>query len=310
MDLSPELMEKVRQLQEKFASMGQNMESYLEGLLYADYLKYWEYIHLDVLLSLQTPRTKIPDEKIFIIYHQITELYFNLILHAIEQVASYQNIAVEDFVEQLRRMNSYFKNLKHSFEIMMDGMYKEQFLQFRMALLPASGFQSAQYRLIEIASTDLNNLVSLEKREELKDETDIQVLLDNLYWRQGATELATGKKTLTLQLFEEKYKEPFLSFAKRFSDKNIRRRYYELDEAGKNDPSLIEELRQLDYNANIYWPLAHYKTAVRYLQRDPEDIAATGGTNWQKYMPPKNQAIHFFPELFSEEELANWGKTL
>jgi tryptophan 2,3-dioxygenase len=64
----------------------------------------------------------------------------------------------------------------------------------------------------------------------------------------------------------------------------------------------------LDVNVNINWPLSHYKSAVRYLQKDPEDIAATGGTNWQKYLPPRFQKRIFYPELWSEEEQTNWGK--
>ena len=44
-------------------------------------------------------------------------------------------------------------------------------------------------------------------------------------------------------------------------------------------------MRWLDINVNVNWPLAHYKSAVRYLHKDPVDIAATGGTNWQKYLP-------------------------
>ena len=66
--------------------MGQDLSSYLDGLLQSDYLTYWDYIHLDTLLSLQTPKTAFPDEKIFILYHQITELYFRLILNEIEQI--------------------------------------------------------------------------------------------------------------------------------------------------------------------------------------------------------------------------------
>jgi tryptophan 2,3-dioxygenase len=65
-------------LQEKYNAMGQDMTSYLDGLLHADFLTYWDYIHLDTLLSLQSPKTPFPDEEIFIMYHQITELYFKL----------------------------------------------------------------------------------------------------------------------------------------------------------------------------------------------------------------------------------------
>lgn len=71
---------------------------------------------------------------------------------------------------------------------------------------------------------------------------------------------------------------------------------------------VINALKFLDVNVNVNWPLSHYKSAVRYLQKDPEDIKATGGTNWQKYLPPRFQKRIFFPELWSESEIENWGK--
>ena len=68
-------------------------------------------------------------------------------------------------------------------------------------------------------------------------------------------------------------------------------------------------LRQVfDVLTNIGWPLSHYKSAARYLQGDPDLIAATGGTNWQKYLPPRHQRIIFFPDLFTEQEKGDWGK--
>ena len=68
------LIEKIKHLSKKYSTTGQDLSSYLDGLLYADYIGYWNYIHLDTLLSLQTPKTDFPDEKILILYHQITEL--------------------------------------------------------------------------------------------------------------------------------------------------------------------------------------------------------------------------------------------
>jgi len=64
----------------------------------------------------------------------------------------------------------------------------------------------------------------------------------------------------------------------------------------------------LDVNVNVNWPLVHYKSAVRYLNREPEEIKATGGTNWQKYLPPRFQKRIFYPTLWSDEDVANWGK--
>jgi tryptophan 2,3-dioxygenase len=303
--VTTEIAEKIQRLEEKYAAMGQNLSSYLDGLLYADYLTYWDYIQLDVLLNLQHPRTPIPDERIFIIYHQITELYFKLTLQAIEQISFAPVLSAEIFKTQLKRINNYFHSLINSFEIMVDGMDKEQFLQFRMALLPASGFQSGQFRMIEICSTRLTQLVYEPQRPEVEG-LALKEVLEKIYWRSGATELATGKKTLTLRQFELKYMDTFLKLATQYQESNLMASYKKL--TPEEQTELTPLLKEYDLNVNVRWPLMHYKSAVRYLHKRPEDIAATGGTNWQQYLPPKNKRIVFFPELWTNEELDNWGK--
>lgn len=303
--LDPALLEQVKKLQQKYAVMGQDLSSYLDGLLYSDYLTYWDYIHLDTLLSLQNPKTQFPDEKIFIVYHQITELYFNLILWEIEQIAFHEALTEKFFQERMVRIITYFQQLENSFSVMIHGMEREQFLKFRMSLLPASGFQSAQYRLIEICSTDTINLVNVQEREALKEYSDIDQQIEKLYWRSGATELASGKKTLTLQQFEEKYLKLFKETGMKYRDRNLWKLF---NAKFSQSVPLKKYLREFDQLANVLWPLAHLKSAGHYLQRNPEDIKATGGTNWQKYLPPRFQKIMFFPELWSEQEKDEWGK--
>lgn len=307
MHFTPEIEERLAQLQEKYEAMGQDMTSYLDGLLYADFLTYWDYIHLDTLLSLQNPKTPFPDEEIFIIYHQITELYFKLVLHECRQITTAQPLTAEFFTVRLKRINRYLEALTQSFEIMVDGMEKEQFLKFRMSLLPASGFQSGQYRMIEIYATDFINLVAGDKRESLKN-TTIEEQFEYLYWKFGATELSTGKKTLTLKQFEKKYAQTFIELGKANVHHNFNALYTQLKIASQSTPQLENELRQLDININVNWPLVHFKSAVRYLHREPDEIKATGGTNWQKYLPPRFQKRIFYRDLWSEEELENWGK--
>ncbi|MEO8796185.1 MAG: tryptophan 2,3-dioxygenase family protein [Daejeonella sp.] len=307
MNITPEIQQKLEQLQEKYSAMGQDMASYLDGLLYADFLTYWDYIHLDTLLSLQNPKTPFPDEKIFIMYHQITELYFKLALHECEQISNHENLTVEFFHARLKRINSYFQALTNSFEIMVQGMEKDQFLKFRMSLLPASGFQSGQYRMIEIYSTDFLQLVAKDKRDELNS-ASIEEQFQFLYWKFGATELSTGKQTLTLKQFEKKYAKEFIQLAKNTQQTNFSALLNKLKNSGAQTSELENELRTLDTLVNINWPLAHYKSAVRYLNREPEEIKATGGTNWQKYLPPRFQKRIFYPELWSGEEHENWGK--
>jgi len=310
MELTTEIKQKLALLEEKYAAMGQDMTSYLDGLIHADYLTYWDYIHLDTLLSLQTPRTPIDDERIFIIYHQITELYFKLILQAIDGIADKLDITATDMKYYLKRLNVYFDNLISSFRIMYEVLNHEEFMKFRMSLLPSSGFQSVQYRKIEICSTPIINLVNYKARPQLQKSTDETEIYQHLYWKTGATELATGKKTLTLKQFEKNYSHDLIHLIRDFYHKNIWMRFGQLTKQEQQDIELLELMRNYDFRANVLWPLSHYKAAARHLQRDPVDIAATGGTNWQKYLPPKNQRILFFPELWTDEEFENWGKKI
>lgn len=308
MEITPEIKDRLEKLQAKYAAMGQDMVSYLDGLLHADFLTYWDYIHLDTLLSLQTPKTPFPDEEIFILYHQITELYFKLSLHECKQLAEKSDLTADFFTARVKRINSYFTALTQSFDIMVDGMEKEQFLTFRMSLLPASGFQSGQYRMIEIYATDFVQLVEKDHREALA-KADLKTQYQHIYWKYGATELSSGEKTLTLKQFEKKYEKTFLELAETCQSKNLRALYTHLKAQDQSTVALETELRQLDVNVNVNWPLSHYKSAVRYLNRQPEEIKATGGTNWQKYLPPRFQKRIFYPELWSTEELEEWGKT-
>ena len=249
----------------------------------------------------------------FIIYHQITELYFKLSLHEMSQLKEANEngtITVPFFTERVRRINSYFGALTHSFEIMVQGMEQEQFLKFRMSLLPASGFQSAQYRMVEICATDFIRLVGKDHRERFPkpDIASIPEMFEFLYWKAGATELKSGKKTLTLRQFEEKYSEELVRLGYNYRAHNLRAIYRGLPEADQQNEDLRLQLRELDVNVNVNWPLMHYKSAVRYLQKDPVDIAATGGTNWQKYLPPRFQKRIFYPELWTDQEQSEWGK--
>jgi tryptophan 2,3-dioxygenase len=308
MNLTHDMLNRLDQLEAKYAAMGQDMQSYLDGLLYADYLTYWDYIHIDTLLSLQNTRTPIPDERIFIIYHQITELYFRLILDALEVICVDAPPSVQLFKRQVERVNRYFEQLIQSYNIMVDGLDKDEFLRFRMSLLPSSGFQSAQFRVIEIMSTDFMQLVHHSQRETFAHEKNMAILYENIYWKFGATELATGKKTLTLKQFEVKYSKQLIALAERVEGCNVNKLYQNLPESDKKDEKLRGVLQEFDLNVNVRWRLSHYRSAVKHLERKPQTIAATGGTNWQQYLPPKNQRIVFFPDLWTEDALNEWGK--
>lgn len=313
--LDSALVDRIEQLRAKYAASGQDLVDFLDGLLEADYITYWDYIRLDSLLSLQQPRTPHHDEPIFIMYHQITELYFKLALHELDAAmaapmpgtAEWMPEHTEALTEHVRRCTRYFGALENSFAVMTDGMNREQFLRFRMALIPASGFQSGQYRMIEMALARLNDLVHLDVRADYADVQDPLVLLEKIYWRGGATIADTGEKTLTLKQFEAKYAKEFSERAVALHGRTVADRAAELEAQGALTDELRAALRELDHQVNVRWPMQHLKTAGRYLAKQPSDTRATGGTNWPKYLPPKFQLRIAFPFLWSDAERSAWG---
>ncbi|MCV6629525.1 MAG: tryptophan 2,3-dioxygenase family protein [Flavobacteriaceae bacterium] len=303
------IAKKIVALDKKFQHSGQDLGSYLDGLLHQRYLTYWDYIHLDTLLSLQIPRTHFPDEEIFIMYHQITELYFKLIIHEQKQIIDHTVGNVDFLISRIGRINNYYKALISSFGIMINGMERKQFLQYRMSLLPASGFQSAQFRMIELYATDLLYLVHPSATDKLTGEESLAELYEEIYWKRGATDLETGEKTLTLRQFEYRYTPRFMRIATGVKNTNINAKYRQLPKEMRANPELIKAMRALDVNANIHWPLMHMGSAYRYLRKEKgSTVGATGGTNWKKYLPPSFQKIIFFPDIWSPQEKEDWGK--
>lgn len=294
----------LRRLDEKFQRIGQNTDTHLEGLVWNNPITYWDYILPDALLSLQVQRTNQPDEMVFIMYHQINELLFKMVLWELEQVAEKETVDAAFFTEKLRRISRYFDMLSSSFTIMGDGMEKEQYMKFRNTLTPASGFQSAQYRIIEFGSTELINLIDARYRASIDRNTGYDHAYDHLYWQAAGKDHATGKKNALLMNFERRYRAEFLQKMEYYNTRNFWTRFKQLPEEVKSDAGLIAAMRHYDYTVNVVWVMAHYNAAGKYLGT----AAATGGSDWQKYMHPKYQRRIFFPDLWTEEELKNWGE--
>jgi tryptophan 2,3-dioxygenase len=297
----------IKSLEHKYSEINQKTDDHLMGLLYSKPINYWDYIQTNALLSLQIQRTTLPDEMVFIAYHQINELIFKMILWEIEQVANKDDLTVQFFDDKLMRVSRYFDMLTTSFNIMREGMEVEQYMKFRYTLTPASGFQSAQYRLIEFASTELINLIDYRFRHNIDRNTPYTHAFEHLYWQAAGKDHNTGKKSTLLLNFEKRYKSEFLNFMETYNAKNLYTRFKELPEADQNNPKLVAAMRHYDYTVNVTWVMAHYNTAIHYIESGLGDGEATGGSDWKKYMHPKYQKRIFFPELWTQEELDNWG---
>ena len=117
---------------------------------------YWSYLHLDELLSAQQPLSDpvAHDELLFIVVHQAFELWFKQILFELDAVLDVmgQEVVAEkdmgEVVSHLARINKVQRILTDQIEV-LETMTPLDFLEFRDVLIPASGFQSVQFRLIE-----------------------------------------------------------------------------------------------------------------------------------------------------------------
>lgn len=299
--ISPDIL---KEIEDKFVALGHDPNTMLRGFLNNKPITYWDYVEVDALLSLQKPRTDFKDEFIFIVYHQVTELLQRLVVHELLQLTS-DDLSEAVFSEKVHRICRYTDVLIQSFDVMSKGMDYVEYNTFRLSLAPASGFQSVQFREIEIYSTDIIHLIKPEFREKAAT-LSFAEKMEFMYWKDAGLDRKTGKKSPTLKMFEDKYLSRLISLSETYKDSNlwqtVQRKW------SQNLPASIREaLRYYDYQFNVKWPLTHLGTAESYLMAKGQKTASTGMSDWQKYLHPSYQRRMFFPSLWSEDELKNWG---
>ncbi|MFD0932947.1 tryptophan 2,3-dioxygenase family protein [Psychroflexus salinarum] len=296
--------ELLKQLEDKFKALGENPDNYLKGLLYSKPVNYWDYIEVDTLLSLQKPKTHFEDETVFIVYHQITELTLKLMIHEIKQLIKIKDFDSERvFIEKIRRLIRYTDMLITSFEVMTEGLDYEDYNKFRMSLTPASGFQSAQFRYLELMSTPVLNLVNEEGHKRLSDEPSVDEVFENIYWRDAGYNRESGKTSHTLMAFEKKYLQSFKDLTAKVKGNTLWEQFQKFESPSDN---LIFRMKDFDHQYNVKWPKIHLKTASKYLEKKGETKEGTGSSPWKKYLHPKHQQRSFFPELWKDLEILDW----
>jgi len=181
-----------------------------------DGVTYSSYLALDELLSLQRPRSTVdgaehPDELLFIVVHQASELWFKVILHELDAlVAAFEDRSAERALWHLGRLNGLMRIVSGQLAA-LDTLPPQRFLQFRGYLGSSSGSQSAQFRAIEAASglREPHFLAALREHGEVPppvqrmlDRPTLQELFLALLRHNGATPealyLGPGPSTLFL----------------------------------------------------------------------------------------------------------------
>ncbi len=145
-------------------------------------LTYVSYLALDELLSAQRPRSDEHDEMLFIVVHQVYELWFKQILHELARV---QQTLIDGesahALHSLRRVLTILKVVVAQVDV-LETMTPRQFLGFRARLESASGFQSMQFRQIEeLLPTLFDALLAYLATQGYAVDGDVQDLLVRVY---------------------------------------------------------------------------------------------------------------------------------
>jgi tryptophan 2,3-dioxygenase len=133
-----------------------NPESEGAEMRFSDKMSYGDYLGLSQILTAQAPLSKAPDELLFIIQHQTSELWMKLMLHELN--AAREAIADDHMPEAMKllaRVSRIMEQLNSAWDVLRT-MTPSDYTRFRDALGMSSGFQSLQYRLIEYALGNRN----------------------------------------------------------------------------------------------------------------------------------------------------------
>lgn len=252
-------------------------------------LTYGSYLGLDGLLALQRPLSEPAhhDELLFIVIHQVYELWFKQLLHELEAVVA----ALDDddllrVAKLFRRIHTIQRLLEEQVDV-LETMTPQEFNAFRDHLNPASGFQSVQFREIEFLC-GLGNAQTLEhvvlddaQRERLERRLDQPSLYDHV------------KALLARRGFAVDSSEALVeSYRTIYQDAENRYDLY----------LLLEDLIEFDERL-LLWRGRH----VRMVERMIGQKRGTGGSPGVAYLERTLQ-YRFFPELWEVRTYLGGGE--
>ena len=250
-------------------------------------LTYGSYLCIDDLLSLQRPRSAPPhhDEMLFIVLHQVYELWFRQLLHEIE--AAMRSLDADDLLraqKHFRRIHTIQRLLEQQVDI-LETMTPQEFNAFRSRLDPASGFQSAQFREIEFlcGAQKTAYLTFLEPTSDERVRLERRLAAPTLYDVLKALLARRGYATQTSADLVASYKT-----------------IYENAEQHYDLYLLLEDFIEFDERF-LLWRDRHIRMVERMIGMKP----GTGGSLGVAYLE-KTLSKKFFPELWAvRTELGN-----
>lgn len=271
-------------------SDGYNPEAEGAEMAFSGKMSYGDYLGLETILSAQAPLSDAPDELLFIIQHQTSELWMKLMLHEVE--AARTAIAEDHMPEAMKllaRVSRIMEQLNSAWDVLRT-MTPSDYTQFRDSLGLSSGFQSLQYRLIEFALGNRNTAMirphehvpeSLELlHQELAKPSLYQVVL-SFARRQGLN----VPEAVTAQPSDRPHKEVPEVMALWQTVYQDPGKHWALYEVGEKLVDLEDYFRR--------WRFNHVTTVERVIGFK-RGTGGTGGVSYLKRM----LEVELFPELW------------
>jgi len=252
-------------------------------------LTYGDYLHVKKLLELQHPRSQPEqhDEMLFIVIHQVYELWFKLLLHEMDRCK--RELTANDLwgaIARFKRLRTVLKTLVEQLDV-LETMTPMSFLTFRDRLEAASGFQSAQFRAVEFVlghkrAAMLQHYTEPGERAMLEQRLGERTLIDHFYdflvQRGAAVPAAVRQRDVT------KSNEP---------NEVVQQELVKLYKS-QPDVSILLEL-MTDFDEGLQeWRYRH----VKMVERTIGNKTGTGGSTGAEYLK-RSLFQPVFPDLWA-----------
>ena len=262
---------------------------------------YGGYLQLEQLLSAQKPLSDPPhhDEMLFIIQHQVSELWLKLIVHELRAAIAYlRRDEVDGCLKVLARVKQIQRQLFEQWAV-LETLTPSEYMEFRHVLGPASGFQSLQYRLVEFLLGNKNaDMIAVfayapVQQAELRAALDAPSLYDEFLMY-----LARKGHAIPQACLQRDWSRPHQSNPELIEPL---RRIYEQPEKYWAEYHLSEQLVDVEEGFQL-WRFRHMKTVERIIGHK----RGTGGSSGVSFLK-KALDLTFFPELLEVRTVIGAG---
>ncbi|MEW9501547.1 tryptophan 2,3-dioxygenase [Jeotgalibacillus marinus] len=257
---------------------------------FAKSMTYGEYLNLDELLSAQNCLSDHHDEMLFIVIHQVSELWMKLILHETNSaIKAIQDGQLATSFKRLARVSKIQSQIIQAWDV-LSTLTPAEYMEFRDSLGQASGFQSYQYRMIEFTlGYKTSHVLKIYEKDPVLHSTLTKAFHAPSLYDVAIQSLSKSGLEINSDLLDRDFSEPYEA------DESVKQawltvyrdvdQYWDLYQLGEKLVDIEDWLQQ--------WRFRHMKTVERIIGFK----VGTGGSSGVTYLK-KVLDQRFFPELW------------